>query len=212
MVLLPGHGWSPCPSGTTVASYAAELAATITDPVDLLGYSMGGRIALQLALDHPDKVQRLIRSACDPASPTARSAMPGDGATRPRHRSSTRTASAPSSPGGRTDGPASGAQDIRSLSVNLRYRRLNHDPRGLADALRGLGQAAMDPLWDRLDELEMPVQLIAGKADPTFCADMLAMQKAIIDAHFFAIPGVGHAVHREDPEALLACLEDFRSA
>ena len=58
--LLPGHGWKPCPAGTTITSVATEIAAKLPANGDLLGYSLGGRIALQLALDHPTKLRRLV--------------------------------------------------------------------------------------------------------------------------------------------------------
>ena len=60
-VLLPGHGHKPCPPTTTFASYVDDLARSLpSEPIDLLGYSMGGRIALALAIAHPQRIRRLV--------------------------------------------------------------------------------------------------------------------------------------------------------
>jgi 2-succinyl-6-hydroxy-2,4-cyclohexadiene-1-carboxylate synthase len=73
--LLPGHGGKPCPGSFGWSRMVEDLAAVLPgEPVDLLGYSMGGRIALNLALTHPRRIRRLILVSChpgirDPAEP-----------------------------------------------------------------------------------------------------------------------------------------------
>ncbi|MBA3938551.1 MAG: alpha/beta fold hydrolase, partial [Planctomycetes bacterium] len=61
-LLLPGHGWKPGPAGPDFMAAVAELAARLPadGPVDLLGYSMGGRLALALALTAPQRIRRLV--------------------------------------------------------------------------------------------------------------------------------------------------------
>ena len=58
---LPGHGGSPDPGRPLRAeSLADDVAALITEPVDVMGYSLGGMTALRLAIQHPGRVRRLV--------------------------------------------------------------------------------------------------------------------------------------------------------
>jgi 2-succinyl-6-hydroxy-2,4-cyclohexadiene-1-carboxylate synthase len=80
--------------------------------------------------------------------------------------------------------------------------RLRNTPRGLANALRGLGTGVMPPLWDRLPELTIPVTLITGERDEKFGALAEAMKQRLPNATHVVIPGAGHAAQLEDPEAV----------
>lgn len=213
--LLPGHGWRPCPVDASVASTAADLAAELpATPCDLLGYSMGGRLALRLALDHPQRVRRLLLVSCRPglADPERREC---------RRQRDERLAEILEDDG---IGPFVAWWERQavlrpftaptpSCEQILRSRRLNQNPLGLAAALRRLGQGAMQPLWDRLGELRMPVLLIAGEGDGAFVADMRRMQAAISGAQLRELPSCGHAIHREHPRELVhTCLEFLEAA
>jgi pimeloyl-ACP methyl ester carboxylesterase len=61
---LPGHGASPrLPTDSTIRTYADSVVDFIRElnrPVDLLGHSMGGAIALEFALSNPELLRRLI--------------------------------------------------------------------------------------------------------------------------------------------------------
>ncbi|GAB3015631.1 alpha/beta fold hydrolase [Bowmanella dokdonensis] len=61
---LPDHGRSPASSHFSYARYAQQVLETLDglqlDQVALLGHSMGGKVAMQLALDHPDRVVKLL--------------------------------------------------------------------------------------------------------------------------------------------------------
>jgi 2-succinyl-6-hydroxy-2,4-cyclohexadiene-1-carboxylate synthase len=80
--------------------------------------------------------------------------------------------------------------------------RLRNTPAGLADALRGLGTAALPPLWDRLPELAMPVLLVVGERDEKFRAIAERMAQRLADPRVEVVPGAGHAVHLERPDAV----------
>lgn len=210
--LMPGHGWSPCPEGGSVADTAARVAARL--PADgsgaLMGYSMGGRIALQVALDHPERVSRLILVSSRPG-------IVDDAARAERRARDERLAEILEEDG---IGPFVAwwerqpvLRPIRPMDsaseAGLRCQRLNQDPLGLAAALRRMGQGAMSPLWDRLGELRMPVLLIAGGADAAYLADMGRMAEAIPGAIFEVFPETGHAIHREWPDRLVEVVQDF---
>ena len=80
--------------------------------------------------------------------------------------------------------------------------RLRNTPHGLANALRGLGTGAMEPLWERLGELTMPVTLVAGERDEKFRAIAEQMAARLPNAQHVTIPDTGHAPQLEDPEGV----------
>jgi pimeloyl-ACP methyl ester carboxylesterase len=72
---LPGHGASaPLPSSASLAGYADALAATLPGPVDVLGHSLGGVVALRLAERRPDLVRSIVLAAAAGISSSTRSA------------------------------------------------------------------------------------------------------------------------------------------
>jgi 2-succinyl-6-hydroxy-2,4-cyclohexadiene-1-carboxylate synthase len=60
----------------------------------------------------------------------------------------------------------------------------------------------MEPLWDRLGELTLPVTLVVGERDEKFRAIAARMAERLPDARLAVVPGAGHAAHLEAPEAL----------
>ena len=80
--------------------------------------------------------------------------------------------------------------------------RLRNTPAGLAAALRGLGTGVMEPLWERLPELAIPVTLVVGERDEKFRALAEAMLARLPNAQLVVVPRAGHAVQLEDPAAV----------
>lgn len=208
--LLPGHGWKPCTAGTTIKTVAADIAASLPADSDLLGYSLGGRIALQLALDHPTKLKRLVLIS---STAGLRDAKERD--KRVRHDQGFAEVLEEDGLGPFVAwweaNPALKPARVmpRALIEQLRCRRLNQDPLGLAGVLRHLSTGAMEDLWPRLGDLKLPVLLIAGEKDPRYVEVMQAMAAKIPGARLELVPGCGHAVHREAPNELIDLLRAF---
>lgn len=210
--LLPGHGWKPCPKGTTIASTVADIAASLpSQPVDVLGYSMGGRVAIRFALDFPHLVKRLVLINCNPgiADTNERS----DRRLRDEHLAQIleEDGLGPFVAWWQSNPVLKPAKPLpRSMAESLRCMRLNHEPCGLANALRLLGASNDDNnLWARLPELRMPVLLVNGAADKRYSGIMTLMAKDIPHAQVSVIADAGHAVHREQPDALVATVRAF---
>ena len=180
------------------------MRALAGDAVTLAGYSMGGRIALHATLALAGRVERLVLIGASPglggaAERSARAAE--DAALADRIEAI---------------GLAEfvrewGAQPLfagmpRGIAELAEADRMRNTAPGLAAALRGLGTGAMPPLWDRLGELELPVELIVGERDAKFRAIAEQMQAALPDARLHVVPGAGHAAQLEAPEAVAEVL------
>jgi 2-succinyl-6-hydroxy-2,4-cyclohexadiene-1-carboxylate synthase len=194
----PGHGHS-----APVRADIAQGAALIGDaggPGTYLGYSMGGRFVLRLALDRPDLVRGAILVGASPGL--------DDPAARAARRAADEELAQQLEIGGVAafltrwlDQPlfAGLAPDQRHLG-----ERLTNTGAGLTSSLRLAGTGAMEPLWDRLSTLSVPALLVAGERDEKFTAIAEHMATRIGPAASVAvIPGAGHTAHLEQPESFL---------
>jgi 2-succinyl-6-hydroxy-2,4-cyclohexadiene-1-carboxylate synthase len=201
---LPRHGASRAIGGTFEED-AAHLAAQVTAPAVWLGYSMGGRYALRVALERPELVRALITIGASPgiedAGARARRLAEDEALAASLERDGTaaffdRWLSRPMFAGV----PA---------SAQFRAEREAQDPRALADALRSAGPAAMEPLWPRLGALVPPATFLAGARDVPYVAASRRMAAMVPGGRAVAevIEGAGHAAHLEAPEATLGAIE-----
>jgi len=94
----------------------------------------------------------------------------------------------------------------RGIADGADADRLRNTATGLAAALRGLGTGVMPSLWDRLGELVLPVDLVVGERDAKFRGIAERMAAALPDARLHVIPGAGHAVQLEAPDAIVELL------
>jgi 2-succinyl-6-hydroxy-2,4-cyclohexadiene-1-carboxylate synthase len=90
-----------------------------------------------------------------------------------------------------------------------RAGRLAHSPADLARLLRSAGQGALDPIWDRLGSLEMPVLALAGENDDTYGAASERIASLVSRGSAGVIPGAGHAAHLEAPDAVADAILSF---
>jgi 2-succinyl-6-hydroxy-2,4-cyclohexadiene-1-carboxylate synthase len=206
---LPGHAGTAAGPLATVASTAGELARALTGPVDLLGYSLGARIALRLAIAHPGVVRRLVLEApsagiADPAARAERRA-----ADEERARLLERDGLAAFLEAWERE-PVIAAEADLPADVRARQRaiRESHDPAGLAASLRAAGQGAMEPLHARLAEVTAPTLVIVG-AEDSARARAEEVARGIPGARLAVVPRAGHAVHLHQPDAFVALVRDF---
>ncbi|MBX6341499.1 MAG: 2-succinyl-6-hydroxy-2,4-cyclohexadiene-1-carboxylate synthase, partial [Thermomicrobiaceae bacterium] len=214
---LLGHGASDAPRDPAryrmercVADLLALLDALDLPRAAVLGYSMGGRVALHLALAAPERVGALVLESASPGIP--------DAAERAARRVSDAALADLIEREGiaafvdhweRLPLWASQASLPREVRARLRAQRLAHRPDGLAGSLRGLGAGEMAPVHDRLGALGMPALLVAGALDEKYRALAEWMAIAMPRARVAVVPGAGHAVHLERPEAFLRAVGAF---
>jgi 2-succinyl-6-hydroxy-2,4-cyclohexadiene-1-carboxylate synthase len=101
------------------------------------------------------------------------------------------------------------ASQPEALVEAQRAGRLAHSPADLARLLRSAGQGALDPIWDRLDEIRAPVLALAGENDRTYRAASERIASLVPRGSAGVIPGAGHAAHLEAPGAVADAILAF---
>lgn len=212
---LPGHGASGEPPG---GDYGMErTAAAVSDLVDeigaascfLVGYSMGGRLALYLAVHYPSKFSALVLESSNPG-------IESDGARAERrsrdHELAAELESVEFADWLRqwyAQPVFASLRDRPELSASIRRRRERNDPRRLAASLRGMGAGEQPSLWDALARLPMPVLLLAGELDGKYLAVAERMADLCPVVERRTIARAGHTVHLENPRDYAAAIREF---
>ncbi|HLI07616.1 MAG TPA: 2-succinyl-6-hydroxy-2,4-cyclohexadiene-1-carboxylate synthase [Ktedonobacteraceae bacterium] len=214
---LHGHGRSDAPANPArygfeccrqdILALMQQLEVRRGDAV-LLGYSMGGRIALHTAFS--GYFRALVLESSSPGL--------ADPAERERRSSSDEVLAASIE----RDGvrafierwekqPLFASQESLPSEVReaLRRQRLHNRAVGLANSLRGAGTGVQPPLHARLPTLNIPVFLLAGELDTKFTTIARSMAQALPQARLHIVSGAGHTIHLERPEEFDSLVADF---
>jgi len=195
---IRGHGSASRARPLTLDAVIGDVAVLTQDRFTLVGYSLGGRIALHAALALRRRVERLVLigaspGIADPAQRAARRAaderLAAEIEAATIEEFATRWAATPVLEGQSPEVKAAAHAD-----------RLRSTPAGLAAALRGLGTGALPSLWERLGEL------IVGERDEKFRAIGQRMARELSRVELVVVADIGHAVHLEAPERITAQL------
>jgi 2-succinyl-6-hydroxy-2,4-cyclohexadiene-1-carboxylate synthase len=214
---LPGHGQTTAsdnPADYTIERTAEALvqifAVLNLAPVHLLGYSMGGRLALYFALTYPHLLRALILESASPGL---------DSAIARANRRTQDNALADRIEQFGVEAfvnhweaiPlfATQAQLPPEARHTLRQQRLKNTPTGLANSLRGMGTGVQPSLWDRLPELTLPTLILTGALDHKFTEIAQRMVAYIPNAQHHIIPNAGHTLHLEQPQAYFKQIQGF---
>ena len=205
---LMGHGKTAAPLTETYysMSFQIELLNELFHVLELekfsmLGYSMGGRVALSYAVSYPSQLTHLILESASP------------GLADEQQRSLRKQADDALAEKIVAKGIESFVNQWENISLfasqkvlpahvqqEVRQERIGQCATGLANSLRGMGTGVMPALWGpSLTTLAMPVTLITGELDKKFVQLNDKMQKQIAKVNHMTIPTVGHAIHVENP-------------
>jgi len=198
---LPGHGASNHADANL--NETADLVAATCGRGIYLGYSMGGRVALHVALQHPHLTSSLALIGATP------------GIEDEREREARRHADDELADSIERDGVS---VFINRWLSNPMFDRLpktasdiaernRNTATGLAQSLRHVGTGTQRSLWPQLSTLKMPTALIAGEEDHKFATIARKMTTAIgSNAELHLIAQAGHTAHLEQPAAVSAVL------
>jgi 2-succinyl-6-hydroxy-2,4-cyclohexadiene-1-carboxylate synthase len=215
-----GHGHSDAPVEADrytmehcVADLVGVLDSLALPRVDVLGYSMGGRVALHLAVAAPGRVRALILESSSP------------GLADPADRSARRRADETLADSIEREGMAAFVEAWERLPLlaladhvsaearrRLREQRLSHAPTGLANSLRGMGAGRQMPLWDRLAEVTCPTLLIVGERDGRYRHIAEQMAALMPTPRSIVVRQAGHTVHLDQPAAFADHVAAFLEA
>lgn len=213
---LPGHGATGAPAEDALwapAGCVAALAGVLAGcgGGSVVGYSLGGRLALQLAIEHPGVVDCAVIISSSPgiADATARQARRDEDERRARQLEA--------------QGLETFLEDwyrqplFAPLREQPRFaevlaRRRRNDPRLLARSLRSMGAGVQRSLWDELPGLRSPVLFLAGERDSKYTTQALDAVALCPRAEAVVLRGRGHALVEEDPEAVANETEAFLDA
>jgi len=208
---LPGHGTTrvdPVDVSTTLR-VLGEWLRSFDEPIPLLGYSQGGRMALLIALEYPDLVDRLILVSTSPgiSSEVDREARRrGDEILAGRIETIGLDAFLGEWLEGSITGTSHLSEDARRVD---RATRAENTTVGLASALRGLGQGSQPFVGDRLGELSMPVVTISGERDEKYTRLAVEIAASVPHGQHLSIANAGHNVILDAPKELAAAIAEF---
>lgn len=214
---MPGHGRSSAPADPrryALTRFADDLADVLDslgfEKIALLGYSMGGRAALQFVASHVDRVAALILESTSP------------GISDPVGRKARVAADLELADSIEKGGVSAFVERWESLSLwesqqalpaseraRLHAQRLTNPPNGLANSLRGAGAGASEPVTGVLPGVHAPALVIAGSLDAKYVDLGQLIATSLPNARLCVIDGSGHSVHFEKPDAFASAVSEF---
>lgn len=215
-----GHGLSDIPPDyrrytmeQTVSDLFQIMEQLEIEKAHLLGYSMGGRVAIALASSHPDKIERLILESTSPGLET-------EGERSLRRKQDEALAMEIEEKGivhfveKWENLPLFATQKKLPQHVRkkVRQERLAQSPQGLANSLRGLGTGNQPSYWPKLKYFPFPVLILAGEKDEKYCQIGRQMAQQIPQATLKIVPDAGHTIHLEKPRFFAKVIVDYLSS
>lgn len=212
---LPGHGKTivkKSPADYTMESFAGVFRRFLSTlgvlQSSLIGYSMGGRLALFLAVHFPTLWESVILESVSPGLRTEKERLERQ----------------------KKDEKIAGKLENESLDKFLKYwyqqplfesikknknfpslfsKRLKNDPHLLATSLRMMGLGKQPSLWKAGERMEIPILLLTGEFDRKFCNILKEAHSAFPHSDFQIIANAGHNVRFEQPTAYYKCVNQF---
>ena len=206
---LRGHGTATI-APATMEACAADLVALWdslgVERSHVVGYSMGGRLALHVAVRLPERTGSLFTIG----------AHAGLGAEA---RAARREADEALARRIEAEGVESFVRYWEALPMFggiarrgprelawLHAMRVANTQQGLAASLRGMGAGAMDPLWNELESVACPTSFVAGEQDQTFVAHARRLSESVPGSRLEIVADSGHSVQFEQPDAIVSIL------
>ncbi len=210
---LPGHGGTPLDGELGYAAWTSALREILSAQgiarTHLVGYSMGGRLALYFALTCPEMVEKLVLESANPgivdeAERAERAALDDKLTARLR-----------------CEGMGvflefwyniplfASLNNYPALKDELVHKRSEQNSENMARVLSELSPGRQPSLWARISELEMPTLLVAGELDEKYCRITSQMATIMPKSTRVTLPGCGHNAHRENPDQFTRILLEW---
>lgn len=213
---LIGHGNTRTPDDPRLyrtANQVSQLKSVLKrlrlEPLCLYGYSMGGRLALQLATAQPEMFSRLILESthCGLSSQEERESRAATDQKRAEELLSNKQKFLE-----QWSALPLFAQTPEPYKTLYKEISEMQDAKSMAYSLREFGSGVMPAVCHKLPTLQLPVHLVAGSQDPAYVSRMTKMSGRIADSHLYIVDDAGHRVHTDQPEKLLEIISGAMNA
>lgn len=217
LIDLPGHGDSQFATDAayTMAATAQSVIARIDRwqlaPAHLYGYSMGGRLALYLAIHYPEYFRHTILESASPGCRTTAAAIArqqSDVALADRLEQTNATDFSDFLQDWYQQPLFQSLQQYPNFA-ELYNQRLQNNSQFLAKSLRGMGTGVQPRLWDALSTHDRPLHLLTGELDQKFTQVQIAMRAIAPRVTGSVIQQTGHNIHWENPGAVIREIASF---
>jgi 2-succinyl-6-hydroxy-2,4-cyclohexadiene-1-carboxylate synthase len=210
---LPGHGATPLDATPGYESWSVSLREVLSDHgierSCLVGYSLGGRLALCFTLTYPDLVSRLVLESANPG-------LSNPGERQQRFAQDTALSVRILQEGLKSfvnfwyELPLFDSLDRHpDLKAELSKKRTLQSPKSMATVLQTLSPGRQPNLWSHLSELQVPTLLITGRLDHKYSVIIHDMSQVIPNTNLVLFKECGHNVHRECPTGYVEELRDW---
>ncbi len=217
MVDIIGHGLTDSPADHQryeIDQVAKDIKTLLVglhiESLHILGYSMGGRLALSFACNYPEMLKSLILVS---SSPGLRTVEERNNRIEQDERLADRI---------EHDGIkafvdyweniplfASVKKLPAAVQETIRQERLLQKEIGLSNSLRGMGTGKQPSQWECLPKLNIPVFLLCGSEDTKFVKIAEEMQNTFPNAKRSIIEESGHMIHVEKQEVFGQIIMDW---
>jgi 2-succinyl-6-hydroxy-2,4-cyclohexadiene-1-carboxylate synthase len=212
---LPGHGKTTVLGGEecyTMASTAQGLVDWLDElnvqRCVLVGYSMGGRLALYLSLHFPERFSKVVLESTSPGLKTKR-----DRAERTQRdfelARKLENSDFPTFLSDWYNQPLFASLTQHPDFKGVIASRRQNNPIELAKSLRNLSTGCQPSLWDKLQESTNSLLLLVGEYDAKFIAINSEMVKLCQFARLEIISNCGHNIHLENPKVFVEHIQRF---
>jgi 2-succinyl-6-hydroxy-2,4-cyclohexadiene-1-carboxylate synthase len=203
---MPGHGDSPI-ADRSVSQCAHDIAHSV-GRATYIGYSMGARVALHIALQFPELVERLVLISGTPGIQNE--------ADRNERRHDDELLAEYIQETGMNRFINEWIKQPMFAGLPPEFARLDerkqNDPQDIADSLRSAGTGTQEPVWEELSNLQMPVLLVVGQQDQKFVQIAEQMHDLIPNSTLAVFNDVGHTVHLENVYEFCTRLQEWMNS
>ncbi len=214
---LPGHGQTDSSANIkyfTMESVVESISVLLTklkiEKTNILGYSMGGRVALSFLCMQPDRVKKCVLESSSPGLKTKEERLQ-------RQCNDKKLANFLLEKGIEEfvnyweNIPLFSTQKLLDEQTKkyIRQERISQNPIGLANSLKGMGTGVQPSWWGHLSKITHPVLILTGEEDRKFCEIGKEMVSLLSNGIYAEIHDSGHAIHVEKKEKFVKMVMDF---
>ena len=208
---LRGHGTAmvaPATMDACVADLVALWDNLGVERSHVVGYSMGGRLALHVAVRLPERTRSLFTIGAHAGLETEARVARRDADEVLAQRIEAEGVESFVRYWEALPMFADIARRGPRLLAWLHAMRVANTPEGLAASLRGMGAGAMEPVWNELESIACPATFVAGEQDQAFVAHARRLAATVPGSRLEIVAGSGHSVQFEQPDAIASSLAD----